>query len=149
MDTTQASETTVLSDLPDSVKEELIETVSTLKNLLDGNQEFFPKLISKSFEVAIKKNINMTDVEKLLYTEYPDLTNYEDGYNVLENTWDLVHIFRLNSKIMDKFLEENSITTHNGIAIIRKQMFEIAQEIGEFSAEEFMIELIGNIDNEG
>ena len=78
MDTTQASETTVLSDLPDSVKEELIETVSTLKNLLDGNQEFFPKLISKSFEVAIKKNINMTDVEKLLYTEYPDLTNYED-----------------------------------------------------------------------
>ena len=64
MDTTQASETTVLSE---ALKEELTENISTIKKILKNNPDFFEELILKCMEVSTKKHVYMSDVKELLY----------------------------------------------------------------------------------
>ena len=143
MDTTQASETTVLSE---ALKEELTENISTIKKILKNNPDFFEELILKCMEVSTKKHVYMSDVKELLYQEYPNLTDYENGSELLFKTYNLVNTLGFNSQITGEFLRENSITTYDGIVNIKQQMIDVVQGVSEVSMEEFTVEMAGDIE---
>lgn len=71
--------------LPEQINKDLEE----IKDILRDNPEFFETLVRECMKVG-KASIFFNDIERLLANEYPDLTSYNDGYQLIQTSYDLV-----------------------------------------------------------
>ena len=126
-----ANSTQVLENIiiPNNVKEELNQIITTLKNLLKDNKEFFVKLINKCLEVGEVRHVYFNDIEHLLHVEYPNLMRYTDGVKLLRTSFRFTEALCLDSETTKELLEEWNPQTEDDYSIIREQIAHIVYDI--------------------
>lgn len=83
-----ANSTQVLESiiLPEVIKNDL----ENIQNILQNDHEFFDKLVKECMKIGKGEPMYFRCIENLLAEEYPDLTTYKDGYELIQTTYDFV-----------------------------------------------------------
>jgi hypothetical protein len=138
----------IVSLIPNSVRLELKKTVDTLKFLLKDDQPLLEKVVELSLLLA--KEVYFDDIDRLIYTKYPDRTPGGLGISLLYTVSDLERLIFGNHPLIRKELAKLPIKAENikkwqGVqqALRTEIKKEVSNMFEEPNVEESSINIIG------